>query len=641
LCDARAPGLRARRIGVFIVPQAASVKEISEEIDARVDLHAILQSFICSTQRSMMPTAHRPHENILDRLRAHAETSPDQLAYRFLRDDAGSDTLTFGQLDRRVRGLAARLGEYAALGDRALLLYPPGLEFIEAFLACLTAGIIAVPAYPPRRNRKAERLWAIAEDARPRLILTTSQVQPTVETGELGNLKGLLCLATDRIEVVNEDGRPLPRITGATVALLQYTSGSTGAPRGVVVCHDNITSNERAIQAAFRHTQDSMGVNWLPVFHDMGLIGNILQPLFVGFPSVLLAANSFLREPVRWLRAITDYHATTAGAPNFAYDHCVRGVTQEQKQGLHLRSWTVAYNGAEPVRAATLDRFAEAFGSCGFRRTAFFPCYGLAEATLFVSGGPAGEEPRRRCVEASALETGQVATADSRRGRWLVGSGRPADETRVVAVDPASRTAVPDGRVGQLWVSSPGVTAGYWGRHADTRAAFGNYLANGEGPFLNTGDLGFLDGDEVYVTGRSKDVIIIRGRNIYPHDIESILEQFSTYVTPNGCAAFSWDADNGEQLCVVIRATRAWLKVIKTNEISQDLHTTLARICAAITHQFDIGVSEIHIVPSEAFPQTSSGKVQRHACRHGLRAGTLPTLFRWKANSAAGTGGSR
>ncbi|HTU92834.1 MAG TPA: fatty acyl-AMP ligase, partial [Gemmataceae bacterium] len=551
----------------------------------------------------MVTLPHSSDETILDRLRRHAESRTDQIAYRFLRDDGGSHTLTFGQLNRRVRSLAARLSEHTSPGDRALLMYPPGLEFIEAFLACLAAGIIAIPAYPPRPNRKAERHWAILEDATPSLILISSQVAPKsrrlTPTGSPAAY-----LVTDEIELNNEDDWPRPTIGPETVAFLQYSSGSTGTPRGVIVTHGNLMANEKAIQIAFRHTQEDVVVGWLPVFHDMGLIGNVLQPLYVGFPAILFSPTSFLREPVRWLRAISEYRGTTAGAPNFAYDHCVRSIKEEQKEGLNLRSWKVAYNGAEPVRADTLERFAAAFASCGFRKKAFFPCYGLAEATLFVSGGPAGVEPRRRCAEPSALEGGQILATEPPHGRWHVGSGRPAEGTKIVVIDPSTKTPVPAGRVGELWVSSPSIAAGYWGREVESNSAFRNYLANGEGPFLSTGDLGFIDSDEVFVTGRSKDLIIIRGRNIYPQDVEAAIERVLPFVEANSCAAFTFEENGHELLGVVIEADRGLVRIARTvvdgngkaEAANVELRVTVGKVRQVIGDEFEVPVHAVVFV---------------------------------------------
>lgn len=571
---------------------------------------------------------HSLDETILDRLRAHAESRPDQLAYRFLREDGGSEALTFGQLDRRVHGLAARFSKNASPGDRAMLMYPPGLEFIEAFLACLATGIIAIPAYPPRPNRKAERQWAILEDATPSLILISSQVAPkNRKPPPVGSPTAYI--VTDEIDLANEDCWNPPTICPDTVAFLQYTSGSTGTPRGVIVTHGNLMANEKAIQAAFGHTQEDVVVGWLPVFHDMGLIGNVLQPLYVGFPAILFSPTSFLRDPVRWLRTISEYCGTTAGAPNFAYDHCARSIKEEQKEGLDLRSWKVAYNGAEPVRAETVDRFVAAFAGCGFRKEVFFPCYGLAEATLFVSGGPAGKEPRRRCVDPSALEAGKVAAAEPPDGRLLVGSGRPAGGTKVVVIDPSTQTTIPAGRVGELWVSSPGVAAGYWGREDESQSVFGNYLASGEGPFLSTGDLGFIDGEEVFVTGRSKDLIIIRGRNIYPQDVEAAVAHVLPFVEANACAAFAVEENGAERLGVVIEADRGLVRIARTaiegngkaEAAIAELALTVGKVRKVIGDEFEVPVHAIAFVRPGSFPRTSSGKVQRQACRDELRQG--------------------
>lgn len=563
-------------------------------------------------------------ETILDRLRIHSQTQPDRLAYRFLRDDATSDTLTYGQLEQRVRALAGRLRQHAAPGDRALLLYPPGLQFIEAFLGCLAAGVIAVPAYPPRRHRKDERLRAIVEDARPRSILTGRQVLPLVEASELRTDCALPLLTTDDLEGESEAATPLPCVAGDSMAFLQYTSGSTGTPRGVMVRHDNLMANERAIQVAFGHTQDSIGVNWLPAFHDMGLIGTILQSLFVGCCSVLLAPHAFLLKPVRWLRAITEYRATTAGAPNFAYDHCVRTISLEEKQGLDLTSWRVAYNGSEPVRVETLEGFVEAFGDCGFRREAFFPCYGLAEATLFVSGGPADEGPHPRCVEPAGLEeAGQVVAAEPPAGRWLVSCGQPAEGTTVAVVDPATRTAVPDGRVGELWVCSRSVAAGYWGRDDETRTTFGNYLDSGEGPFLRTGDLGFLDGNEVFVTGRLKDLIIIHGRNHYPQDIEQTVESLHPALRRGCGAAFEVNKD-GQPMLVIVQE-------VERHSGGLDVARLLGDVRQAVGDRHELHVHDLVLLEMGSIPKTSSGKVQRHRCRLDYQQGTLRLWKRLKS----------
>ena len=326
-----------------------------------------------------------------------------------------------------------------------------------------------------------------------------------------------------------------------------------------MITHSNLMANERALELAFGHTEASVAVGWLPAFHDMGLIGNILQPLYVGFPSILMSPMTFLRKPVEWLRAITKYKGTTSGAPDFAYDHCVRNITEDERDGLDLRSWAVAFNGGEPIRAETFDRFTAAFARYGFRSEAFSPCYGLAEATLFVSGGPACGEPRRLWVSKTALEAGRVEVAEAAGpgDRCIVSCGAPAPATKILAVDPVQRVAISDGSIGELWVSSPSVASGYWCRPGESESTFANHPANDDGPYLNTGDLGFLDRGEVFVTGRSKDLLIIRGRNIYPQDVEAVVERVLPSIGRNSCAAFSIEKEGQERLVVVVEADRA------------------------------------------------------------------------------------
>ena len=555
-------------------------------------------------------------DNILHRLCRHARARPDRLIYKFLREDGGTHTLTFGELHRRVMSLAIVLREHAAQGDRAILLYPSGLEFIEAFLACLAAGLVAVPAYPPRRNRHGDRLRAILEDARPRLILTTSRTVPFIDVDEGTSI----CLATDDIGERATDQWHPPSIRGDTVAFLQYTSGSTGTPRGVVVTHGNLTANERAIESSFGNTPDSVLVGWLPFFHDMGLIGNLLQPLFVGFPATLFSPAAFLREPALWLQAISDCRATTSGAPNFAYDHCVKSITEQQKQGLDLSSWAVAYNGAEPVRAETLDRFAAAFSAQGFRAEAFFPCFGLAESTLFVSGGPPG---RPQVV---------VSPTIGLPARRLVSCGRVADGARVEIVNPKTLSACPPGEIGEVWIASASVAHGYWNRPQETKATFEARLADtGEGPFLRTGDLGFLLDGELYISGRLKDMINIRGRNLYPQDIEVAVERVLPFLKANASAAFGVEVGGEERLAVVVEADRHLVR--RAREVAdspKELDDLIAQVRQAISDEFEVAVHAVAFVRPGTFPRTSSGKVQRQACRDGLLAGKLDLVFDWQ-----------
>jgi acyl-CoA synthetase (AMP-forming)/AMP-acid ligase II len=597
-----------------------------------------------------MPPQPQTATTLLDCLAWHAARTPDRLAYKFLPDSGEPYALTYRQLQDRVRGLAIQFHAVADVGDRALLLYPPGLEFIAAFLGCLAAGVVAVPTYPPRRNRKIERVQGIMADCTPRLVLTTSSVLTLLDGTWLQAAGITNVLATDTVEAREVHTRPLPELRPEMTAYLQYTSGSTGTPKGVIITHGNIISNEVTIQHNSGYTPDSVMTCWLPLFHDFGLIGGVLQPLFVGFPSILFSPTSFVQEPVRWLRAVTDYRVTTTGAPNFAYEHCVRRITDEQKRGLDLSSLKVMKNGAEPVRAETLDRFAEAFAGCGFRPAMFLPCYGLAEATLFVSGGPPEDPPRRLWVGATALEAGRVEPAPvaTPGARCLVSCGRLGYETRVVVADPEARAELPPGRVGEVWVKSAGVGRGYWNRPDDTRDTFQNYLAGGDGPFLRTGDFGFLDGGELFVTGRGKDLIIIRGRNIYPQDVEALVERVIPFAEPNGCAAFGAEADGEERLAVAVEADRELVRAVRAAEKGRAasgpsgpegpppslaaLDALIDRLRQAVRDELEVSVHAIAFVRPGAFPRTSSGKVQRRACREGLLDGTLDVVHKWRAD---------
>jgi acyl-CoA synthetase (AMP-forming)/AMP-acid ligase II len=566
-----------------------------------------------------MDVRPEPDDSILDRLRGHAITQPSKVAFRFLRHNTVADALTYAQLEQRVRALADGLRQRTTPGERALLLYPPGLEFIVGFLGCLAAEVIAVPAYPPRRNRKLERLQALAQDAQPRLILTTRLV--LAQASEMGAEHGLAVLATDSLEGETGDPSPLPHVASDRIAFLQYTSGSTGTPRGVMVTHGNLMANEHAIQEAFGDTQDVVGVNWLPAFHDMGLIGTILQVVFIGGTSILLAPEAFLLEPVRWLRAFTEHRGTMGGAPNFAYDHCVRKITAEQKQGLDLRSWELAYNGSEPVRPETLARFAEAFGECGFRPEAFYPCYGLAEATLIVTGGLAGTGPTIRHFAMDSLEQGSAVDAPpgAAQTRTLVSCGSPWHKEKIAIVKPDTRTPCPEGTIGEIWVNGPSVAPGYWNRPEESRHTFGAYLAgSADGPYLRTGDLGFVRDGNLFVTGRLKDVLVIRGRNHHPQDLEATVQAVHPALPGGAGAAFEVEADGEPRLIVV-------------QEIARGFRGEVAALVSGIRHavaeHHGLQVHDLVFLEPGSLPKTTSGKVQRHICRAAYQCGTLR---RWK-----------
>ncbi|WP_416676129.1 fatty acyl-AMP ligase [Egbenema bharatensis] len=548
-----------------------------------------------------------------------------------------------------------------------MLLFPPSLEYIAAFFGCLYAGVIAVPAYPPRPNRSLQRLQSIAADAQASIALTVSttltslkrQLAQTLEQAA-PELQNLHWFATDAIpNTLAQDWQP-PIFNPDALAFLQYTSGSTAAPKGAMITHRNLLYNLDLIYEYFGHSADSIGVLWLPLYHDMGLVGGVLQSVYAGFPVTLMSPLVFLQSPIRWLRAISHYRATTSGGPNFAYDFCVRKITSEQRSGLDLSSWTVALNAAEPIRPETLERFTATFAPCGFRRSTFFPSYGMAEATLMVSGGLHTDEPVLKTVQATGLAQHQVIPAnaddhapdhitnhgiahttdhaahppvenatdqDNSHGtslqiRTLVSCGKTLRDQQIVIVHPETLSRCAANQVGEIWVAGDSVAKGYWGNLEATKRDFHAYLADtGEGPFLRTGDLGFLDQGELFVTGRLKDVIIINGHNYYPQDIETTVELCSEAIRPTCCAAFSVDLHNTEQLIVLAEVDRRYFSRTSghpqtaKNSSQPNVKDITQAIRRSVLKQHDLQVSSVVLLKPGTIPKTSSGKIQRHACR--------------------------
>ncbi len=572
--------------------------------------------------------------NLVDLLQHRAAHSASASAFIYLVDGETEEIqYTCQQLDRQARAIAAHLQQQGLEGERALLLYPAGLEFIAAFFGCLYAGVVAVPAYPPRRNRSLSRIQAIADDAQARIALTTyavwERVQPVLD--QTPDLQKIEWLSTDRMPEGLENNWRLPDVHGDTLAFLQYTSGSTGTPKGVMLTHANLMHNSAQIAYAFEHTRSGSGVFWLPSYHDMGLIGGILQPLFIGRPSVLMSPMAFLQRPFRWLKAISRYRATISGGPNFAYDLCVRKITPEQRAHLDLSSWNLAFNGAEPVRAETLDAFTKMFEPCGFRRTAFYPCYGMAEATLIVTGGFKAALPVVRTFDAEALENNQVvdALADEEGAREMVGSGGKLLDQRIVIAHPENMTSVPPDQIGEIWVAGPSVAQGYWNRAEETERTFRAYLKDtGEGPFLRTGDLGFIQDGELFVTGRLKDLIIIRGLNHYPQDIEATAERAHPRVRPANGAAFACEIEGVERLILVQEIERGQ---------ADSLQEVVDAIRKAVAAEHELNLDAVVLMKAGSIPKTSSGKIQRHACRQEFLQGNLESVYQWQiwANTSA------
>lgn len=565
--------------------------------------------------------------SLVDLLRWRAENQPDETAFIFLEDgEAGEQSITYARLDQKAQMIAAQLQTSGSRGERAMLLYPPGLDYIVAFFGCLYAGVTAVPAYPPRLNRPIPRLQSIIRDAQATTVLTDSFISGKVEKRleQMPFLAPLNWIATDSLpSEMAEQWQPLS-VGRDNLAFLQYTSGSTAKPKGVMVSHGNLLANLSLIYQAFSLSPESRGVSWLPPYHDMGLIGGILQPLYIGVPMVLMSPVAFLQRPLRWLEAIDHYRASVNGGPNFAYDLCVRQTTPEQRAALDLSCWKVAFNGAEPVRAETLNRFNEAFAPAGFKPTAFYPCYGLAEATLLVSGGNASALPVTQRFDGSALTQHKAVIAgENETATALVSSGRSLPGQEIVIANPDSRVACAPGTVGEIWVAGPSIAQGYWQNPEGTQETFRAKLSHetSRGPFLRTGDLGFLLDGELFVTGRIKDLIIIRGRNHYPQDIELSVGGSHDALNPGGTAAFTIEVAGEEKLVVVQELQRR-----QQNQV--DISTVASAIRQAVAEAHELQVDTVVLLKTGAIPRTSSGKIQRQLCRKQFEQGQLEEISR-------------
>jgi acyl transferase domain-containing protein/acyl-CoA synthetase (AMP-forming)/AMP-acid ligase II/acyl carrier protein len=566
--------------------------------------------------------------NFVELLGRRARKYSDKIAVTFLLDGELTErSLTYAQLDLRSRAIAVRLLAEVLPGDRVLLLQPPGLEFVIAFFGCLYAGVVAVAAYPPRNARHMSRIEAMLEDAQARTILTSEEARTKIEPWLGDRMVRFRLICSEKIGTAGADAWQMPVLRSDTLALLQYTSGSTGEPRGVMVSHGNIMANEEMIRKTFGHHSQSSFASWLPIYHDMGLIGNLLQPLYIGTSTVLMPPASFLQKPVRWLSAISRFRARVTGAPNFAFDLCARAVTEEQKASLDLSCLELLYSGSEPIDARSLDRFATTFRDCGLRREALYPCYGMAEATLLCTGGRPGAGPRYLEIDAEALASGhnQPANGSTRKRLTVVSCGESVPGQDLHIVEPSSRVVMRDGLVGEIWLRGAHITAGYWRNEADTRELCNARLASDDGRFLRTGDLGFVHLGELYVTGRIKDVIITRGCNHYPQDIERTVEVSHPALQPNSCAAFAVTVEGTEQLAIAVELRRAALK-------SLDSAAVIGAIRSAVMEIHELAVCAVALLKPLTLPKTSSGKLQRGACRALFLDGRLAAIAEWRQN---------
>ncbi|MFM9589539.1 fatty acyl-AMP ligase [Streptomyces scabiei] len=550
----------------------------------------------------------------------------DTDAFVFLADGVRGkvpERLPYRNLDRAAKDIASWLQERGLAGRQVLLLYPSGLDFVKAFTGCLYAGAVAVPApLPSEQGQHFRRVSGIVRDARVGAVLTLAEHAPEVEAWLAAEgFSDVVCLPTDQGPVGDAGAWRDPALTPDHLAFLQYTSGSTSAPKGVMVSHGNLLANEAAIARSTGNTPDTMIGGWLPFYHDMGLIGHILQPLWLGTTSVLIPPVSFLRKPARWLELVSEYGVNASGGPNFAYDLCVRRVTDAQLEGLDLSTWRTACNGAEPVRAETLQAFTERFGPYGFRPETMFPCYGMAETTLLVTGTPKTRGALLREVDAAGLEQGTLTGPYlGAATRTLVSSGVAlAEDFEVRIVDPETLAERPEGQVGEIWVRGASVASGYWERPEVNAEIFGARIAGQEelGAWLRTGDMGVMgSGGELFVTGRLKEMVLINGRNIYPYDVESAVRGLDPAIGAG--AVFAVDSGGQEHLVVIheIRAAAA----------GADLKDVATQIQRHIGMEFAVPAGNVLLVRPGTVRRTTSGKIQRTLMRKLFLQGTVTAL---------------
>ena len=578
----------------------------------------------------MPPT---PPETLAEILRRHAATRSEHPAVTFLDAGGAAQTWSYADLDARARAMAVSLLQRTEPGERALLLCPQGLDFVAAILGCFYAGVVAVPAYPPANNRHVPRITSILADSQASVVVSTAAATARIQArldgmGDQGAAASQLLLCED-VDLAGAERFVARELPPDGNAFLQYTSGSTASPRGVVVTHHNLVANLAMLQDSFELTEHSDSVSWLPLFHDMGLIGGLLEPLYLGAHTVLLAPTNFIRRPATWLEAITRFRPDWVGAPNFGYARCLEAVSAEQRQSLDLSSLRLAYCGSEPIDHRVASAFFAMFAPCGLRPQAFQPCYGLAEATLFVSGSKPGTGGRRLPVDAAELARHQVRPVDpdAPGTKVLFSCGRPAQQSTLRIVDPDTMMPLSDGRVGEIWVAGAHIAAGYWRNAEETRSVFAARLADRSDDlgYLRTGDLGFIDAGEVCVTGRIKDVLIIRGRNHYPQDIEyTVAAAHPDLQAADAGAAFSISIDGSEHPVVAHEVRRTAVRQL-------DGEAIVGAIRRAVAEEHELALRAVVLLQPATLPRTSSGKVQRRKCANAFASGDLVEIFRWEA----------
>ena len=567
--------------------------------------------------------------SMVDVIRYRADTEPDLVVFKFLDDGVQvSETITIQLLDQKARAVAEKLQQSGKKGERVVLLFPPGMAYIISLFGCFYAGMVAVPAYPPRRNRSSNRVFRIIEDAGISHCLTNAQVLKDIERNFAADFENhhIRWISFEEIDLTRFDHWNAPDLAEDDLALLQYTSGSTGEPKGVMISHFQILYNSEYIGRSFGFSKASVGMNWLPIYHDMGLIGTIMQGPYFGFLSITMPPMVFLQDPAKWLKAISAHKATIAGGPNFAYDHCVNKVDLSQLDGVDLSSIETFFCGAEPVRRQTLEAFAEKFSNHGVNINQMYPCYGMAETVLIVTGGMKGSAQRFVVLDQQALNRGNVVVVDEQHPDHVhfTGCGHCWLDTRVRIVNPETCMPSAANEVGEIWISGSGVSRGYWGRTNGNELGFGYRLADEpEKEYFRSGDLGFMIGEELFVTGRIKDLMIFRGVNVYPTDVEFLAQQAHPSLRQNAGAAFSVMVDGEERLVLVQEVERSSMHNLPSEAIFSVIRQVIAE-------EFELSIYAILLLRPGSLPLTSSGKIQRRVAKYGYLTGNLQVIESWQ-----------
>ncbi|WP_462156465.1 AMP-binding protein [Pseudoalteromonas piscicida] len=560
--------------------------------------------------------------NIVDCIRYNALNKPNEIAYEFLTDLVSpTTTITYAELYKEVKQISNGISRHLAQGDCALLLFPPGIEYIKAFFACLMVGVIAIPLYPPKKNSKADKVFKVAELSNAKIALTADKDIIPLQNLWKENCKSNVRFLSTGVLVSEElDSSPTGfEIDVDAPAFLQYTSGSTGNPKGVIITQNNIFANTKYLERLSGANEKDVFVNWLPLFHDLGLVTTVLLPAYLGCKSVLMAPATFVKHPAIWLKAITKFGGTIAGAPNFAFDLCTDKIPTEELVDIDLSQWRIAYNAAEPVKYQTLQRFSERFSAVGFNFDSFYPSYGMAESTAFISGGNGVGTPSTLLVDKSSLADNilKVSEKNSNSNLTFVGNGFTDDEHLLKVVDPDTNIEVEEGIIGEVWFSGPSVSPGYWGLEQASKETFLNTLSTFSGRnFLRTGDLGFVFNNDLYITGRKKDLIILNGKNYYPQDIEETVKYCHRDIHPGHTAAFEYD----NQLIVVTEVTREALR-------ANNFKLLIQEISRSVYVEHSVSIHDIILLPPYKIPMTSSGKIRRKETKEQYTTGRLPSIF--------------